>query len=382
LGIFVHDQVRALQDLGVQITVIAPMPYSPRFLWSNAKWRDYGQVPRKATVDGVTVYYPHTVMLPKSLFFSQYGRFCYQAIQGLVRQINQDTPLDLIHAHVAIPAGHAACLLKARLNVPVVLTIHGLDLVETVHRNSRCRNNVLQAIRQADQTVLVSSKLKERLGALDGLSANKSTVIPNGVDLAKLHKAERTPYPPDHLGRKVLLSVGNLYRRKAHAVVLKALPLILKDYPSVVYRIVGDGPEKNRLQEIVKELDLHDHVSFIGALPHDEALSHMAGCDVFVLPSWNEAFGVVYLEAMGLGKPVIGCRGEGIEDIVDDGRTGYLVEPHSTESLAQTILHLLHNETAGAQVAAAARDQVRSSFTWEQNARKYLDVYWRCITKG
>jgi glycosyltransferase involved in cell wall biosynthesis len=130
------------------------------------------------------------------------------------------------------------------------------------------------------------------------------------------------------------------------------------------------------------ELGVADNVVFMGRLPHAGALAHMAGCDIFVLPSWNDDFGVVYLEALGLGKPVIGCRGQGVEDMVEDGRTGYLVEPRDTESLARTILHILNNGTESARVAAAAREKVLSSFTWEQNACRYTDVYLRCIKKG
>ncbi len=381
-GIFVHEQVRALQKLGVSVQVLSPVHYAPRLLWLNSKWRAYGEIPRHAEIDGVNVFYPRTIMLPKGLLFSLYGAICYHAIKDLVDTIKKTQCFDLIHAHVAIPAGYAASLLKAKLKVPVVLTIHGLDLAETVHRSSRCRQNVLQAIRQVDQTVLVSHKLQRQLAALDNLAARNIMVFPNGVDPDKLQNAALNPYPTDKYGRKVLLSVGNLYHYKGHDLVLKALPQIIKEFPDVVYRIVGDGPEEGRLKALVQELDLTNHVVFMGRLPHIQALEHMAGCDIFVLPSWNEAFGVVYLEAMGLGKSVIGCRGEGVEDIVEDGQTGYLVEPRSTESLARTIIQLLKNDAASTRVAAAARDKVLSSFTWEQNARQYMDLYRRLIAKG
>jgi len=101
----------------------------------------------------------------------------------------------------------------------------------------------------------------------------------------------------------------------------------------------------------------------------------MDACDVFSLPSWNEAFGVVYLEAMACGKPVIGCQGQGIEDVITDGKTGFLVKPKDVADLAAILLMLFEDPELRRKVGAQARRLVQADFTWEKNVEKTVVVY-------
>jgi glycosyltransferase involved in cell wall biosynthesis len=107
----------------------------------------------------------------------------------------------------------------------------------------------------------------------------------------------------------------------------------------------------------------------------------MDGCDVFSLPSWQEGFGIVYLEAMALGKPVIGCKGEGIEDFVVDGETGLLVEPKNPDQLADAMEFLICNPEKARTMGENARQFVLQNYTWEKNAEKMIDIY-RNVTHG
>ena len=104
-------------------------------------------------------------------------------------------------------------------------------------------------------------------------------------------------------------------------------------------------------------------------------MRHMALCDMFCLPSWEEGFGVVYLEAMAHGKPVIACRGEGIEDVVTDGETGLLVKPRDVDSLAEAIRFLLDHSDKAKTIGEQARSLVLENYTWEKNAERTLRVY-------
>jgi glycosyltransferase involved in cell wall biosynthesis len=116
-------------------------------------------------------------------------------------------------------------------------------------------------------------------------------------------------------------------------------------------------------------------VEFLGQLSHKKVMEYMAVTDIFSLPSWNEAFGVVYIEAMAQGKPVIGCQGEGIEDFVEDGKTGLLAKPKDVDSLVKALDFLLSHPTEAQEIGKRAGDLVLKHYTWEKNAEKTIEVY-------
>ena len=113
----------------------------------------------------------------------------------------------------------------------------------------------------------------------------------------------------------------------------------------------------------------------MGRLSHKEVMKYIAEADIFSLPSWNEAFGVVYIEAMAHGKPVIGCQGEGIEDFVEHGKTGLLVKPKDVDSLAKAMDYLLSNPDEARPMGKRARKLVLENYTWKKNVERTIEVY-------
>jgi glycosyltransferase involved in cell wall biosynthesis len=116
-------------------------------------------------------------------------------------------------------------------------------------------------------------------------------------------------------------------------------------------------------------------VEFVGRVPHIRALQYIAAADVFSLPSWSEGFGIVYVEAMACGKPVIACRGEGPEDFVEHGKTGLLVKPRDVDNLVEALDFLLSNPEEARAMGERARKVVLENYTWEKNAEKIVKVY-------
>ena len=142
--------------------------------------------------------------------------------------------------------------------------------------------------------------------------------------------------------------------------------------------MVGDGPEKGRLEARARELGLAGRVVFLGWRPHDEVLGLMARADAFVLPSAPEGFGLVYAEAMAQGTPVIACRGEGPDDFVEDGVSGLLVPPGDADAVARAIARLLDDRATAARLAEAGRAAV-AALTWRRNAERQLEIYERVL---
>jgi glycosyltransferase involved in cell wall biosynthesis len=124
------------------------------------------------------------------------------------------------------------------------------------------------------------------------------------------------------------------------------------------------------------DLNLSRNVIFLGKLPHSEVIKYMSSkCDVFSLPSWQEGFGIVYIEAMNNGIPVIGIKGQGIEDVIEDRKNGFLVEPKDVDDLADTIDYILSHKAAAKKIGKNGENTVLSEFTWFRNAQKTIDIY-------
>jgi glycosyltransferase involved in cell wall biosynthesis len=371
-GIFVHEQVKALMRKGVEVKVVSPLPYSPFPLnLINSKWRAYSRVEGEDLWEGVSVYRPRYIAFPKALFFASSGLRMFLGVKKLVRRIYKDFHFDIIHAHTALPDGFCALKLKEIFHIPIVVTIHGQDLQVTIHKNSRCRKYVRWVIENSDKVITVSTKLKRLAHSEIGFSEN-ITVINNGVPPEKIRKIGKRIDRKDNF---ILISVSNLYKSKGIDLNLLALSELLKRGKKLKYVIIGDGPEREKLEKLARELNLEKYVEFLGRLPHEKALVYMAEADIFSLPSWREGFGVVYLEAMAFGKPVIACRGEGIEDVIKDGESGLLVEPKSIGSLVKALDFLLTHPDEAQIIGKRASDLVLREFTWERNAERTIGVY-------
>jgi glycosyltransferase involved in cell wall biosynthesis len=175
------------------------------------------------------------------------------------------------------------------------------------------------------------------------------------------------------------VTVGHLVARKRHADVIRALRLLQVDHPDLRYVIVGDGPERERLESLSTSLGVRGKVEFRGQLPPDDAIEAARKASLFVLPSVDEAFGVAYVEAMAAGVPAIGCEGEdGPAEIAAAGPGIELVPAREPPALAARIASLLSDQDARRRLGQAARHTVESHFTWprcgQQTVRAYRDV--------
>jgi glycosyltransferase involved in cell wall biosynthesis len=407
-GIFVRQQAQALSALGVKLAVIAPVPWVPRLLAGRSKWGGYPAVPEREEGGDFPVYHPRVLELPRSCLFALYPRTYARGLKTVVtEQIRQG--VDLIHAHVAHPDGAAALSFGRRFGIPVVVTIHGQDFAYTLKRGRMCANSVMRTVQEARRVILVSDKLKNAYGLERWVQEpSKCRVIWNGVHLetagaspANGQKGELQGVSggrPENThiehtntentninaikGKRILLSLGFLRPDKGHAIVIRALPELLREFPNLLYRVVGDGEERARLEQLTRELGLQGQVEFMGALPHPLAMRQMAACEIFVLPSWNEAFGVVYLEAMAHGKPVIGTLGEGIAGILTEEKVGLAVPPRDVRALTEALRALLRDREAAGRMGVKGKALVAAKFTWEYNARQTLALYQEVVERG
>jgi teichuronic acid biosynthesis glycosyltransferase TuaC len=369
--LFVHEQLLALRDLGVEAHVISPTPYSPRFLWRDERQKRRGEKPRQAVRDGITAEYPRFVQPPKRLLFDRLGDIAYRGVCSLPSVTAGQW--DLIHAHQALPDGALAQRLAVDLRVPWVVTVHGADVYQHLRVGGAVTRRTLSVLGAADGVMANSSAVARLLG--EAVPAGRLMVVLNGTTGLGQTVRPAEDYLP---GQPLVLTVGYLIQRKGLRDLIAAVGRLRRGGRPVHLAIVGDGPLRDALVQQATADGVADLVHFLGRVEHARVLALMARADLFALPSWDEAFGHVYTEAMAQGTPVLAGKGEGPEDFIEDGVSGYLAPVRDPAALAGIIAGVLDDPQRAAAVGEAGRDAALA-LSWERNARLTLDVYGRVL---
>ncbi|PZN11007.1 MAG: glycosyltransferase family 4 protein [Bacillota bacterium] len=323
-GLFVQKQVEALRGAGVQVDVLA----MPR---RGSGWR---------------------------------GRLAYGlwALRGLGRLARR---YDAVHAHYAVPSGVLGLWYRRLRGRPLVVTVHGSDVLVLPERFPRLAPLLRRVLTGADHVIAVSNFLRQRVMERFGVPPGRITVQSAGIDTRVFRpEAPGAAEVRARYGQQPLVVfTGNLIRRKGVDVLIQAFARVRERLGSGHLLLVGPPVEEDYheiLRERVAALHLEEHVTFAGPLPPAEVAAAMAAADVFVLPSLDEGLGLVVLEALACGVPVVASRVGGIPEIVQDGDFGLLVPPGDVNALAGAIRRVLEDASFrerarqyGPRVAAA-----------------------------
>jgi len=372
-GIFVHEQVKALINLGIEVKVIAPIPYVPFFLKRvNHKWLLYDKIPGVERIDGIEIYHSKYIALPNGVLKDYWAYVLSAEVMKLMKSTNELQNFDLIHAHGALPVDYSAYLLSHKLKLPYIVTVHGETVNQTIHNRRKFRKSK-KALLNADAVIGVSSKVVDKIQSHTG---RKSKIFKVFNGYKKVEIIERTPGTHENL---IILFAATLVKSKGCDYLLKAFFELAKKYFKVHLVIAGGGELLNEMKSLAYELGIQNRVTFTGALSHTDLLTHMSECDIFILPSIDEAFGVVYLEAMSFKKPVIGTEGEGICDILKDNFNGLLVKPRNVESIKSKLELLINSEDLRNKLGNNGYNTAKE-LTWERNASETINIYKEIIS--
>ena len=340
-GIFIHDQATCLARR-FHVTVLTPRSPSVLehffFRW-GAKFflkRDHG----------IDTLHVRRLRLPsiQRLFMSRqdpdyimpyYRRFCRAIRKGFSWYVGEYGRPDIIHAHVVLPAGWIAVELGREYGVPVVLTEHSGPF--SMHLDSQAKHDLVRrTLAGADRLVAVSPALRDAMRQV--CPDAEIDVIGNIIDTEFFVPGKPTS---EISGQVRLLAVSALNEKKGIQHLLSAAQhLLAKGYRAFEIRIGGDGPYRSRLEAMARELGVQHHCRFLGTLTREAVRAHMQACDLFVLPSLGETFGVVLVEAMSCGKPVLATRCGGPDTLVTP-ETGILVAPGDPSELAQAMAEFM-----------------------------------------
>ena len=301
------------------------------------------------------------------------GAFLFARIIGQLRELHRTERVDLLHAHGALPCGHAVMLLSKELNIPHVVTVYepdDLSAAQVSGRTRKWRHRITRGIfAESRRVVCISEHVREAV--LEAMGRGfRTSVVYNGVDPEFFSPASE---PSE--STTTVLSAGNLRAIEGHDVLIRATAALVNEFPSISLEVVGDGPERSRLEKLSKRIGVAGQVRFVGCQSRRQIAEAMKRCALFALPSQAEQSGYLHIQAMSCGKAVIGCRGQGIAEIIQHGTNGFLVGPGNEKELTLAMGMLLREPQRRRNLGAAARDCILDRFTVAQQAESLMRIY-------
>jgi len=292
---------------------------------------------------------------------------------------------DVIHCHNE----HAALSLysawaKSRLKIPLIITCHGQlrfdhpikDLFERVY--SKTIGSML--LKRADKVIVISQSDKKYICSL-GVPVENIEVIPNGIDPSYFNDNMRSNVNEElnFKGKKVILFVGPLIKRKGPQVLVQAIPFVVKEYSNLLFVFVGTGNFKREVEKLSKLLHVENYTKFLGYVPKEKLYSLYKRCEILVLPSFSEALSYTILDAFMFSKPVISTQIPCISDYLSE--TAILTPPGDYKSLAKAILQLLDEPNMAKEYGRKGRELIETSLRWDLVVDRIEAVYTDVLRK-
>jgi glycosyltransferase involved in cell wall biosynthesis len=294
------------------------------------------------------------------------------ALPAALGEIFRREPFDLLHAHLPHGEVYGELALRAFPERPFVLSRHNDD---RFRRWLPLRWVFAPSLRRAGRIIAISQAVRRFLVQVEGASAEKVEVIPYGLDVELFAQTAHPGAFRKEIGARkepLVGFVGRLTRQKGVDVLLRAFAQVEKQIPSARLVLAGDGPDRQALVNLAQSLGLQQ-VMFLGW--RTDAANLMADMDLLVIPSRWEGFGLVALEAMALGKPIVASRISALPEIIAPEETGLLVAPGDPDALAESIRMLLADRRRAERMGRAGRARVKKDFRVDQMAKHTAKVY-------
>jgi phosphatidylinositol alpha-1,6-mannosyltransferase len=306
----------------------------------------------------------------------------WRRLGALIKRVKRHTgERPILHAARCLPEGWLAWMLAYSHGVRYAVFVHGED-VTAAATSREYRTLVHRVFAKASRVIANSENTAELLRQDWRLHAPKLCVLTPGVDTQRFVPGGSALVRAE-LGwnnRFVVLTIGRLQRRKGQDHMLRAVGLLRERFPDLLYCIVGDGEERARLEAIVEEMSLHDHVQLLGEVNDQQLLDCYQNCDLFALPNRTlehdiEGFGMVLIEAQACGKPVLAGNSGGTRETLDPGRTGWIVDCDQPESIATALADILSARERLPAMGSAARQWAVERFDWEALVKRARGIF-------
>lgn len=336
----------------------------------------FKDLPKYENLDGVEIHrIPVLRKNPNVCGVHEMMSFVVSASLYSLKFVKKFQP-DIIHVFFGIPSGPVAYLLKKVYSIPYVVFLGGRD-VPRPHPDPPFYRLIYGFLKPAIKSiwgnakcvVACSSGLREM--ALKTNHNANIQVIPDGVDLKRFHPAEEKA---DN-GKVKILAIGRLIPRKGFDFLIKSLPEVSKlTDKDFCVEIVGDGPLRNDLNHLAERLNVKEKVFFAGSVPYEQLDSKYQQADVFVLSSLAEGMPLVILEAMASGLPIVSSKVQGIDEVVKQGRNGYIFPPADHLSMGKYLAELIKDDNTRQKMGIESTKIIKE-YDWANITKRYLSIY-------
>ncbi len=293
-----------------------------------------------------------------------------------VRKIVKSEKIQRLMIQHVLPAGYVGFLIRKTFKIPYYIFLHGSDLEIGLRRK---RRKLSLVCKNADKVVVSSIFLKNKLLSKIEYLKNIVVVYPGPADNfladvdADLIMRMRSQLALE--GKKVIITVGRLADGKGFPHLIRLLPKILERVPNVAWLVIGDGPKKDQIIDLVQKNNLQNVVRFLGQMSNNSLPLYYHLADIFVLlthkdEAVEEGWGTVFMEAAACGLPIVAGSVGGVEEAVENLVTGLLVDTHQEAQVISAVTELLGKKDYAGQMGAAGRERVLQNFTWDKQIGK------------
>ena len=296
----------------------------------------------------------------------------YQRVNKISRLLAEIKP-DVIHVQMALSTACQAIIInKIILQRLLVVYGRGSDIyfAKTPLRKFKLRF----ILKHADEVIALTNDMKKEMQKVYNRAV---AVIPNGIEIKPIQPTCRSRIR-NHLGiandEKVIISVGVIRPVKGFEYLIRAMNIIIAEMPDTKLVIIGEGPEKEALIKLSERMSLDESILFLGEIPNEKIPDYMSAADIFVLPSLSESFGIVNLEAMSVGLPIVASNVGGVPELVVNGENGFLVEPGNITQIAEKVLYLLADAKLRETISQNNKSKAMS-YSWDRTVDLLEEVY-------
>jgi glycosyltransferase involved in cell wall biosynthesis len=363
-GVFIKKLASLLQENGYQISIVTPRIYKASHFFEEQNGIKVYRFPFFAG-NRLLIEYQKIPYLRMLLYYTNgFLLTLYAALRN---------GCSLIHAHWAIPTGLIGVWAGVLTRKPLTVTIHGSDLRMALEKSNFVRRLFIYVCKKADQLNCVSGVQKKELERL-GISAEKISTIPMGIDTAFLNTGENREGKSNTksitiFSNRSLLPIYNV------SLLIRAIPIILKEEPETKFRIAGNGSERKSLEREVENLNVSSSVEFLGQVPHEEMPNLLSHADIYVSTSLHDGTSVSLLEAMAAGVFPVVTDIPGNREWITDGDNGFLVAVNKEKFLAEKIVEAIRNR----DLMERSRDKnfclIKEKALWLVTMAKTKEIY-------
>jgi glycosyltransferase involved in cell wall biosynthesis len=363
-GIFIRKMATLLKSEGYGISVVTPKIYRRSPYFEEQEGTKVYRFPflarNKLLIEHNKIPYLRMILYYTTGFFLT----LYAVLKNRC---------DLIHAHWAIPTGLIGAWVGTLLKRPLIITIHGSDLRMALEKSGFLRKIFIFTCKKATHLNCVSEVQKKEIEQL-GIRNKKISIIPMGVDevfleIGKNRKIDVNKRSSTILSNRNLLPIYNV------SLLIRAIPIVLKEEPKTKFLIAGDGSEKENIKREVEKLNLGSSVQFLGRIPHKEMPNLLAQSDIYVSTSPYDGTSVSLLEALASGVFPVVTDIPSNREWIADGDNGFLVPEENESLLAKKIIEVIRNQRLKGEACTKNRKIIEQKAYWKENIKKIEELY-------